>query len=314
MKGGNIMRLYIFIFAIFTCIANAASILETDRFLIKIESNCEEGNVACGDISYTGIRKSDGAKIHLKGKTLNKDCEKSTCDFYGYIFKNGNYTYTIHARSSASLTIEENGKVILYEDGVLSSDIALFDNFRANKVDGVNLRKKIIYEFKEYPEDILSIDYSLNDFFKYNGVAYDENNKLNKLFNSNTMLNEPIKHRKSYKGDAVFFKEIVNDKNLKLLLFSYWDHSDQDSYLNLPTIELQIFDSNYSFLDKIIVVDGASAECSIKKTFKIYDNMSFDITDTEGCWDMDTDKFILNMEKRTTYIINSNGRIQKAPN
>ena len=308
------MKLYIFIFAIFSCIANAATILETNTYLIKIDSNCEEGNVACGDVSYTSIRKSDGVKVHLKGKTLNRDCEKSTCDFYGYIFKNGNNTYTIYSRSSASLTIEENGKVVLDEDGVLSSDVSLFDNFKTNKVEDINLKKHVIYEFKQYPENILSENYSLNDFFKYNGVIYDEDNKLNKLFNANTMLKGPIKHRKSYKGNAIFFKEIDNNKNLKLLLFSYWDHNDQDAYLNLPTIELQIFDNNYSFLDKMIIVDGASAECPIKKTFKIYDDMSFDITDTEGCWDMETDKFILNMEKHTTYTINSNGRIQERAN
>lgn len=308
------MKLFIFIFAMFSCLADAATILETNTFLIKIESNCEEGNVACGDVSFTSIRKSDGTKTHLKGKTLNRNCEKSTCDFYGYIFEKGNNTYTIYTRPPAELTIEENGKVVLDEDGVLSTDVSLFDNFKTNKVENINPKKHVIYEFKEYPENILSENYSLKDFFKYNGVVYDEDNKLNKLFSSNTMLKEPIKHRKSYKGNAIFFKEIDNDKNLKLLLFNYWDKVDQDSYLNLPTIELQIFDNNYTFIDKIIVVDGASAECPFKKTFRMYDDLSFDIIDTEGCWDMDTDKFILNMEKYTTYTINLAGKIQEVSN
>lgn len=127
------MKLYLYIFLFtFTAFSYAtdnALIFETKNFLIKISPNCEEGDVACNNISYIGIRKSDGAKINLNGKTLNRSCEKSTSDLYGYEFKNGKYVYTIYGRSLASLTVTNNDKIILSEEGEFSSDTNKFDAF-----------------------------------------------------------------------------------------------------------------------------------------------------------------------------------------
>lgn len=137
MNGGNNMKYCIYVvICIFSSLSYAndnISLFETKNFLIKLQTNCEEGNVSCDDISYTGIRKSDGATIHLKGKTLNRSCEKSTCDVYGYEFKNGSYIYKIYGRAPESLTVQKDNKVILYEEGKFSADIEKFDNFAVPK-------------------------------------------------------------------------------------------------------------------------------------------------------------------------------------
>lgn len=121
--------LYFLVFSTLSYANSNLTLFETNSFLIKLQNNCEEGEVACNNISYSGVRKSDGAKINLKGKTLNRNCETSTCDAYGYEFTNGKYVYTIYWRGTPSLTITLNDKVILSEDGVFSSDISKFDTF-----------------------------------------------------------------------------------------------------------------------------------------------------------------------------------------
>jgi hypothetical protein len=87
--------------------------LNTTSFTIDIQKNCQEGEVTCDNISYTGTRKSDGSQIHLIGHTLNN---KNTFDLYGYTFKNGDYTYSIYIQS-AEFILEKNGKVIVAEKG-----------------------------------------------------------------------------------------------------------------------------------------------------------------------------------------------------
>ncbi len=63
---------------------------------IYIDVLCEEGNVACDKVTYQGVRKSDGATIRLKGKTMNR---ARTLNFYGYEFKNGAYVYRVYLSS-----------------------------------------------------------------------------------------------------------------------------------------------------------------------------------------------------------------------
>ena len=169
---------------------------------------------------------------------------------------------------------------------------------------------KILYEFKEYSSKVSSPEYTLKNFFNDNHVVYDENNPLNSLFQPNTPLNSMVNHRKPYTGEAKFFKEIHLDKNLKILLFAYLDIDYQDSYLNLFTIEMQIFDRNYNFIDKIIVVDGALAECSINKRIRLYKNRNFEIIEKEICLDIEeNDRLLSEQTKVTYYYIDKNGEI-----
>ncbi|AJA45427.1 hypothetical protein C7375_1491 [Frischella perrara] len=181
--------------------------------------------------------------------------------------------------------------------------------FQVNAQDKFN--NKILYEFKEYSSKVSSPEYTLKNFFSDNHVVYDENNSLNSLFQPNTSLNSMVNHRKPYTGEAKFFKEIHLDKNLKILLFAYLDPDEQDSYLNLFTIEMQIFDRNYNFIDKIIVVDGALAECSINKRIRLYKNRNFEIIEKEKCLDIEeNDRLLSEQTKVTYYYIDKNGKIQ----
>ena len=181
--------------------------------------------------------------------------------------------------------------------------------FQVNAQD--KFSNKILYEFKEYSSKVSSPEYTLKNFFNDNHVVYDENNSLNSLFQPNTPLNSMVDHRKPYTGEAKFFKEIHLDKNLKILLFAYLDPDEQDSYLNLFTIEMQIFDKNYNFIDKMIVVDGALAECSINKRIRLYKNRNFEIIENEICLDIEeNDRLLSEQTKVTYYYIDKNGKIK----
>lgn len=95
--------------------SQAESVLDTKSFIITIDVRCEEGNVSCDDVRYTGISKADGTTLQLKGKTLNK---AKSLDMYGYTFKNGAYTYSILTQKEpAALQIWKNGKLIRTETG-----------------------------------------------------------------------------------------------------------------------------------------------------------------------------------------------------
>ncbi len=181
--------------------------------------------------------------------------------------------------------------------------------FQVNAQDKFN--NKILYEFKEYSSKVSSPEYTLKNFFNDNHVVYDENNSSNSLFQPNTPLNSMVNHRKPYTGEAKFFKEIHLDKNLKIFLFAYLDPDEQDSYLNLFTIEMQIFDKNYNFIDKMIVVDGALAECSINKRIRLYKNRNFEIIENEICLDIEeNDRLLSEQTKVTYYYIDKNGKIK----
>ena len=95
--------------------SQAESVLATKSFIINIDVRCEEGNVSCDNVRYTGTSKTTGATLRLKGKTLNK---AGSLDMYGYTFKNGDYTYTILTRQEPTeLQIWKGGKLIRTETG-----------------------------------------------------------------------------------------------------------------------------------------------------------------------------------------------------
>lgn len=67
--------------------------LEGEHFIINIKVNCEEGNLDCNNVSYTGIRKKDQAKVSLTGKTINNP---DTHDLQGYEFQKGDISYFVY--------------------------------------------------------------------------------------------------------------------------------------------------------------------------------------------------------------------------
>lgn len=166
----------------------------------------------------------------------------------------------------------------------------------------------ILYEFKGYSKKTSSY-HSLKDFFADNNQIYDEKNPLNALYDPNTPLLSMVEHRKPYTGEAILFKKLPLDNKLNVFLFAYWDRNDQDSYYNLPTLELQIFDKSNQLISKMIVVDGAQAECSINKRTRIYKNKKFEIIESEYCIDIETEKLMTEQHKVSYYLIDSMGNI-----
>lgn len=166
----------------------------------------------------------------------------------------------------------------------------------------------ILYEFKGYSKKTSSY-HSLKDFFADNNQIYDEKNPLNALYDPNTPLLSMVEHRKPYTGEAILFKKLPLDNKLNVFLFAYWDRNDQDSYYNLPTLELQIFDKSNQLISKMIVVDGAQAECSINKRTSFYKNKKFEILESEYCIDIETDKLMTEQHKVSYYLIDNMGNI-----
>jgi len=88
---------------------------ETAKFKIKITLFCAAGS-ECNDVSYEGVRKSDGAVVRLKGKALKSDCGEASCPVLSYKFRNHDATYIINNVIS-NLTVIVNNKIILSENG-----------------------------------------------------------------------------------------------------------------------------------------------------------------------------------------------------
>lgn len=100
--------------------SNGEKIFETEKFKIRITSLCAVGS-ECNDVSYEGVRKSDGAVVRLKGKAMKSDCGQASCPVLSYKFRNNDATYIINNVIS-NLTVVVNNKIVLSEDGKWKSD------------------------------------------------------------------------------------------------------------------------------------------------------------------------------------------------
>ncbi|MGJ0478748.1 hypothetical protein [Pantoea agglomerans] len=94
---------------------NGEKVFETAKFKIRITSLCAVGS-ECNDVSYEGVRKSDGAVVRLKGKAMKSDCGQASCPVLSYKFRNHDATYIINNVIS-NLTVVVNNKIVLSEDG-----------------------------------------------------------------------------------------------------------------------------------------------------------------------------------------------------
>lgn len=94
-----------------------ADTLTTPSFVIDIKVNCEEGNVSCDDVSYTGTSRKTGKSIKLRGKTMHTLCADGVtpCRFLGYEFRNGKTSYKVF--EGGELSVTQGKKVILEEKG-----------------------------------------------------------------------------------------------------------------------------------------------------------------------------------------------------
>lgn len=94
---------------------NGEKVFETAKFKIRITSLCAVGS-ECNDVSYEGVRKSDGAVVRLKGRAMKSDCGQASCPVLSYKFRNHDATYIINNVIS-NLTVVVNNKIVLSEDG-----------------------------------------------------------------------------------------------------------------------------------------------------------------------------------------------------
>jgi hypothetical protein len=107
-----------FVLLALLCAASAhGETLETPTYTVTIAARCEEGNVSCDDVLYTGTSKRSGRSITLRGKTLHSTCRDGVtpCAFQGYLFRSGRVRYTVHA--DGRLVVTNGGKTLVNERG-----------------------------------------------------------------------------------------------------------------------------------------------------------------------------------------------------
>ncbi|WP_152542815.1 hypothetical protein [Erwinia mallotivora] len=98
-------------------------VFDGKKYQVKITSNCEEGEMTCDNIVFESKSKKSGKSIVLKGETVNTDCP-GVCNFRGYRYKNGDYSYTILSNQQYknvwSLSIMKGDKVIGMDEGSIN--------------------------------------------------------------------------------------------------------------------------------------------------------------------------------------------------
>ncbi|MEN4930246.1 hypothetical protein ABEI22_14225 [Erwinia billingiae] len=100
--------------------ADSTVVFTGSKYTAKITEHCSEGNVSCEDVTAYSKSNKTGEGIHLKGETVNVNCPES-CNFRGYSFKNGAYTYsfTTNDFEKWNLNIFKNDKAIAGDVGTL---------------------------------------------------------------------------------------------------------------------------------------------------------------------------------------------------
>lgn len=94
-----------------------AQVLDTAGFTVRIEVQCEEGEVTCDKVTYRSESKRTNKKLVLLGRTAHRLCEDklTPCRFLGYVFKAGKYTYFVS--EAGELLVQHGDKVIVQEVG-----------------------------------------------------------------------------------------------------------------------------------------------------------------------------------------------------
>lgn len=116
----KVSRLIVSAMAAFLGASSAtAAVLATEQFVIVIVERCPEGDVACNDVSYTGINRKTGEAISLKGQAWVRMCADAVtpCEHVGWQFKNGEFTYRVR-ETPPSLEVERGGKTLIDQKAV----------------------------------------------------------------------------------------------------------------------------------------------------------------------------------------------------
>lgn len=88
---------------------------ETTHFRIKITPLIMSDS-DCNDVSYEGVRKSDGAIVRLRGESIESDCGKLSCPVLTYMFRNHDASYLINNVIN-TLSVIVHGKILVSETG-----------------------------------------------------------------------------------------------------------------------------------------------------------------------------------------------------
>ena len=91
--------------------------LDTPGYTVDIVQQCEEGNVTCDDVRYTGTSKKTGKSITLRGKTVHTLAADGVTPgaFQGYAFKTGRTHYTVYA--DGRLLVTQGRKTLVNQQG-----------------------------------------------------------------------------------------------------------------------------------------------------------------------------------------------------
>ena len=110
-------RLLFFIATMLAAAQTHAGTLITPSFTVKIDVQCEEGNVTCDKVGYLGTSRKTGKSLSLRGKTLHGMCADGVtpCRFLGYAFKNGDTSYLV--LDEGTLLVKRGDEVLLKENG-----------------------------------------------------------------------------------------------------------------------------------------------------------------------------------------------------
>lgn len=91
--------------------------LTTTNYVVTITSQCEEGQVTCDNVTYSGRSKLSGEELELQGETMHLLCgdQQTPCRFLGYRFYNEGYEYQVF--DSGVLRVRRGDKLVLDERG-----------------------------------------------------------------------------------------------------------------------------------------------------------------------------------------------------
>lgn len=103
--------------------AEVKEIFKGDRYTAEITSYCEEGDVYCDNVVLNSKINKTGKAVYLKGKTINTNCP-GTCDFRGYQFKNGDYTYSLLTDNQE---LNKWNYIIMKGDKIISKDYGVIE-------------------------------------------------------------------------------------------------------------------------------------------------------------------------------------------
>lgn len=93
------------------------------KFEIVLNSACSENDLNCDSVSYDGVNKKTGARLHLKGRLISDQSRERQW----YDFKNGQYLYMLTPDYTPSnkpleiwnLNVFHKGEYIASDEGAM---------------------------------------------------------------------------------------------------------------------------------------------------------------------------------------------------